>query len=51
MTDKEIRNYLNNNPTIRGIVEEMKTWWSNEGSDTIIQECFDKILELTDKEV
>jgi hypothetical protein len=41
MTDKEIRNYLNNNPTIRGIVEEMKTWWSNEGSDTIIQECFD----------
>ena len=51
MTDKEIRDYLNNIPTIRGIVEEMKTWWSNEGSDTIIQECFDKILELTDKEV
>lgn len=51
MTDKEIREYLNNNPTIRGIVEEMKTWWSNEGSDTIIQECFDKILELTNKEV
>lgn len=49
MTDKEIRDYLNNNPTIRGIVEEMKTWWSDE--DIIIQECFDKILELVDKEV
>lgn len=46
MTDREYKEYLNNKPTIKGIVEEMKTWWSNEGSDEIIQRSFEKILEL-----
>lgn len=46
MTDEEIREYLNGKPTIPGIVAEMKTWWTNEGSDTVLQECFDKIIEL-----
>ena len=31
MTDEEIRKYINGQPTIEGIVKEMKTWWSNEG--------------------
>ena len=47
MTDEEIREYLNGTPTISGIVAEMKTWWTNEGTDTILQECFDKIVELS----
>lgn len=46
MTDKEIVDYLNGNPTIEGIVTEMKTWWTNE--ETILQMCFDKILELAE---
>lgn len=50
MTDEEIRKYMNGQPTIEGIVDEMKTWWTNEGSDTILQECFDKIIELSQKE-
>lgn len=49
MTDEEIRKYMNDQPTIEGIVKEMKTWWSDEGSDTILQECFDKIIELSRK--
>jgi len=48
MTDKEIVDYLNGNPTIEGIVSEMKTWWSNDGTDKILQMCFDKILELAE---
>lgn len=50
MTDKEIRKYINGQPTIEGIVKEMKTWWSNEGNDTIVQDCFDTIIELSKKE-
>ena len=46
MSDEELRNYLAGNPTIKGIVTEMKTWWSNEGSDKILQECFDAILRI-----
>lgn len=49
MTDKEIVEYLNGEPTIEGIVAEMKTWWSNEGTDEILQMCFDKILELAER--
>lgn len=50
MTDNEMMDYLNGNPTIEGIVTEMKTWWSNEGTDDILQMCFDKILELAERE-
>ena len=44
MTDKEFYDYLNNEPTISGIVKVMKTWWSNDGTDKIV--AFDKILEI-----
>lgn len=49
MTAEEMHEYLNSEPTIKGIVEEMKTWWSNEGTDKEIQICFDKILELAER--
>lgn len=47
MTDKEFEEYLSANPTVKGIITEMKSWWSNSGSDEIIQKAFDKILEIT----
>lgn len=47
MTDKEFEEYLSAKPTIKGIVTEMKSWWSNSGSDEIIQMALDKILEVT----
>lgn len=49
MTQGEVIDYLNGNPTIEGIVSEMKTWWTNEGTDKILQMCFDKILELVER--
>ena len=47
MTDKEFEEYLSAKPTVKGIITEMKSWWSNSGSDEIIQKAFDKILEIT----
>lgn len=49
MTSEEMNEYLNGEPTIKGIIEEMKTWWSDEGTDKEIQICFDKILELAER--
>lgn len=46
MSDKEFYEYLSGNPTITGIIRVMKEWWSNEGTDKIIQDAFDKILEI-----
>lgn len=49
MTTEEMNEYLNGEPTIKGIIEEMKKWWSDEGTDKEIQICFDKILELAER--
>ena len=50
MTDKEYEKYLNGEPTIRGIITEMKSWWSDDECDKVVQNSLDKILELLDKQ-
>lgn len=50
MTANQFEEYLLENPTIEGIVEEMKTWWSDEGGDLLIQMALDKILEISKKQ-
>lgn len=50
MTDKEYEEYLNGDPTIIGIVTEMKSWWSDDECDKVVQNSLDKILELLDKQ-